>query len=111
MAKASEWATRVQAWRASGKSAKEFCEGREYSAKNLLWWSSHFHRNGITIRASEKSVGLARVVRAPKEPPPRSGSTIVVHVGVVRIEVPAGVDRESLSTVFDALAALAGGPR
>lgn len=65
MAKASEWATRVEAWRASGKSASELCRGRKHTAKNLQWWVSHFRRHGGPAEAPEraKHVARARVVR------------------------------------------------
>ena len=46
MATAADWATRVKDWEASGKTAQEFCAGRPFKAKNLVWWSSHFRRKG-----------------------------------------------------------------
>lgn len=39
--KKADWAKRVAAWRASGKSLREFCEGRDYSPKRLQWWAWH----------------------------------------------------------------------
>ncbi len=112
MAKASEWAARVEAFRASGKSASEFCRGREYTAKNLHWWVSHFRRHGMPAEAPErpKQVVLARVVRAQGtatlRPPP-----IVVAIGEARVEIPAGVDGSALCTVLEAVFAAAAGGR
>jgi len=64
MTKAAEWAGRVKQWRASGLRSKEFCEGRGYSATNLLWWSSYFRREGFrAVSAASGSVALGRVVR------------------------------------------------
>lgn len=104
MAKASEWAERVKAWRASGKSAAEYCKGRDFSVKNLQWWSSHFQRNGMAARApgTPRPVPLARVVRTRQESAPRT-TAIVVCVGDARVEVAAGVDRSALSAVLEAL--------
>jgi hypothetical protein len=44
MTKSAEWAARLDAWRASGKNASDFCAEHGYSAKKLVWWSSHFRR-------------------------------------------------------------------
>jgi transposase len=110
MTRASEWATRVAAWRASGKIAREFCKGRDYTAARLLWWSSDLKRRGIS-EPPESSVVLTRVTR--KSEARLQPFAIVVHLGSVRIEVPAGADRATISTVLDALSsrAEAGGRR
>lgn len=113
MAKASEWAERVDAWRASGLSASKFCEGRTYSAKSLQWWSSYFGRRGRPTKNAGAGVALARVVRSPVEKAsPRLGSaSIVVETKRVRVEVRSGADRATLSAVFAALGMTSGGER
>jgi hypothetical protein len=118
MATAAEWATRVKDWQASGKTAPEFCVGRPYNAKNLVWWSSHFRRKAAAA-PKKKGMSWARVVRAaPKAPgnPPnpttptdsgRNGRPtappIVVQIGKARIEVSAGGDRSALTAILEAL--------
>lgn len=105
MAKASEWAERVDAWRASGLKASEFCTGQEYSSKNLLWWSSHLRRNGKPRSKRRKAVPMARVVRTSPVAPttaPRS-PTIIVQMDRARVEVAPGVDAATLAAVFSAL--------
>lgn len=113
MAKASEWMERVDAWRASGLSAAEFCEGREYSAKGLLWWSSHFRRHGKPARSGSTGVALARVVRSPveKATPQSASAAIVVRTKRARVEVRSGADQATLSAVFTALGMTSGGER
>lgn len=102
MTKASEWASRLEAWRASGKNATDFCAEHGYSAKNLVWWSSHLRRKGTPTPKKRARLTLARLVRKPMER--RSGSSaIVVQVGDARVEVLAGTDRGALSMVFEAL--------
>lgn len=100
MAKASEWAARVEAWRASGERAADFCQGREYRAKNLQWWSSHLKRG--RARAGDR-VALARVVRAPEATRTPRSSSIVVQLGAARVEVWSGADRAALELVLEAL--------
>src|SRR5512141_2376457 len=118
MATAAEWATRVKDWQASGKTAPEFCAGLPYTAKNLVWWSSHFRRKAA-VAPKKKGMTWARVVRAaPSAPgnqpspttPTDSGrngrptvSPIVVQIGKVRIEVSADADRSALRAIFEAL--------
>lgn len=112
MTKASEWAARVAAWRASGQSASEYCAGREYTGKTLQWWSSRLRRRnpaGASQRSAEP-VRLARVVAATS--PGRTISprgVVVVQVGAVRVEVPHGTDRSTLTTVLEALGVAAAG--
>src|SRR5919205_1017738 len=46
----TKWATRVAEWRASGQTAKAFCEGKEFAEGGLRYWSSRLNR-----REPEKS--------------------------------------------------------
>lgn len=101
MTKAAEWATRLEAWRASGKSANEFCSEYGYSAKNLVWWSSHFRRKSSPAVKRQRVV-LARVVVKPREARPTLAA-VVVQIGHARIEVTAGADRAALALVFETL--------
>ena len=106
MTKSAEWAARLEAWRASGKSANDFCAEHGYSAKNLVWWSSHFRRKS----AKRQRVILARVVRKPREVRP-TPAVIVVQIGDARIEVTAEADRAALALVFEMLTAARGRAR
>jgi transposase len=117
MAKAADWATRVKDWQASGKTAQEYCAGRPFKAKNLVWWSSHFRRKAAAD--PRKGMRWARVVRGaptPLENHPgpvapidsdrsgrRTGLPIVIQVGKARIELSADGDRSALMAVFEAL--------
>jgi hypothetical protein len=62
MSNESEWATRVSDWRASGKSAREFCTDKDYSVTTLYWWASRLKRDGQP-KPQHKPMRLARVVR------------------------------------------------
>jgi transposase len=108
MTRASEWATRVAAWRASGKTAKEFCKGRDYKAERLLWWSSDLNRRGIA-QPADNPAALTRVIRKPEARLQSFG--VVVHLGSVRIEVPAGADKATIATVLEVLARAETGAR
>lgn len=113
MTKAAEWAERVKQWQASGQQSREFCAGRGYAAKNLLWWSSHFRRHGFPGSAKAKSGGvrLARVVRRrdSKLVPvlAAQGSAVVVELCGARMHVERGADRATLAMVLEVVRAAA----
>ena len=112
MVKKADWAKRVAAWRASGKSAREFCEGRDYSPKRLQWWAWHLGRSGGAHAVPrEASVEFARVVRKRDGDAGGRGDSIVVQVGAARVVVGAHADRTALATVLDAVLAAAPGGR
>jgi hypothetical protein len=105
---AAEWAERVQAWRASGLTSNEFCRGRSFSARALLWWSSQLRRKrGSASSVGEPRVVLARVVREGGAPALTARAAIKLEVGGARVEVPPGTDRATLSMVLEALRAAA----
>jgi transposase len=126
MATAADWATRVKDWEASGKTAQEFCAGRPFKAKNLVWWSSHFRRKGA---AAPKKQGMswARVVRGAAKPagnPPspteptdsdrtgrRTAQPIVIQIGGARIQLMPDGDQSALIAVFEALVRACEKPR
>jgi hypothetical protein len=69
MADSKTWAKRVAAWRARGKSAKDFA--REGYAASTLW------------RHARRGTGVVRVVRAAETQPRK----LSIHVGGPCIEV------------------------
>jgi hypothetical protein len=109
MSRAAEWSARVAEWRASGLTSKEFCREREYSAQNLLYWSSTLRRTEGAQQSSGCGVALARVIRrghTAAETPP----TIVVRTKRARVEVRQGADHATLAVVFAALGVVASAP-
>jgi transposase len=102
MTKQLDWKAEIAAWRASGMSAREFCEGRGYAAGRLYWWSSQLKR---TTRGSahQNGVALARIVRKEVS---SKGAPVVVQVGQARVEVPVNVDRAALQAALEVLVAM-----
>ena len=101
MSNKSEWPARVSAWRASGKSASEFCADKEYSTTTLYWWASRMKREG-QLRPGHKPMRLARVVRTAPEA--SKHIPIILQIGAARLEIGRGVDQTTLSNVLSALA-------
>lgn len=103
MTRAAEWAQRVSEWRASGKTSREFCAGRGYSAQNLLHWSSELRRSGTARsgtapRPAAQGVAFSRVIRRASSP-----GLIVVRTKRARVEIMPNADRATLAMVFEAL--------
>ena len=106
MSNRAEWAKRVAAWEASGRDAAAFCEGRDYSARNLKWWAWQLRRSAAKPASRAGKVRFARVT-AKREP--KASAVIGITVGGARVEVGAVADRDTLMVVLEALLASAGG--
>jgi transposase len=100
----AKWSARVSEWRASGQTAKEFCEGKDFTAGGLRYWSSRL-RQGKEKATATEAVRIARVVRAESLPAPIDAS-LFVEVAGARVGVQRGFDPEVLRAV---VAALGGG--
>jgi len=96
----SKWAARVDEWRASGKSAQEFSQGKGFSAGGLRYWASRLGK--ARQEASTQQARLARVVRSRK-PTPAAETPIVIEVGDARLGVRRGFDPGVLRAVLDVL--------
>ncbi|MEJ7735011.1 MAG: hypothetical protein WKG00_38205 [Polyangiaceae bacterium] len=99
---AQKWSARVQAWRASGQTAPEFCLGKEFKAGGLRYWASRLQREATEAR----DVRIAHLVRpgtlATAETP------MVLEVGRARVGIRRGFDAETLRALLTVLAEVAG---
>lgn len=111
MTKSEVWRERVGAWRASGKSAAEFCSGQEFATKSLQWWAWHFDARKPKKRAATPKPGFARVVAKPDVVKGTRDASVVVLVGGARIEIASGADRAVVSMVLESLHAASAGGR
>jgi hypothetical protein len=95
-----KWSERVRDWKASGRTAKQFVEGRDFKASTLVYWASCLRRGGVgATPRDEPRVRMARVVRTSARP----DDSIVVAVGAARVAVRAGFDEALLRQVVRAL--------
>jgi uncharacterized protein YggE len=90
----AKWQERVSAWKASGQSAREFSEGKEYKASTLLWWAGQLSRQSQPMR-------MARVVRSTAAETTETGVTI--QAGALCVSVRRGFDRDVLREVLSML--------
>ncbi len=112
-AKAAEWAERVRAWRASGKTAVAFAVEHGIAEATLRWWASELgstaaaepRRRGRPPKVASAPLMLARVVRTGGQQAltPSPGAPISIAIGDVRVLVERGVDENALRVVFRAL--------
>jgi len=116
MSRRAVWVKRVQAWKASGRSAAEFCQGKSFAEGTLRWWVSRLKRladeeaeaGAPDTAEGAAEVRLARVVRSPGQAvsDERSAGEVVVIESVrhaMRIAVSRGTDRETLAMVVEVL--------
>jgi hypothetical protein len=101
----AKWTARVTAWRASGQTARVFCDGKEYTANGLRYWSSRLRKLHVEVAAGGKAeateIRIARLVRVPAVV--EHETPIVIEVGSVRVGVRRGFDRGALHEVLEAL--------
>jgi transposase len=117
-----KWAARVREWRASGKSAEDFCADKDYKAASLRWAASQVG-DGSAERVVPKPVAPVTQQRprrpaskptAPRFAPVRvrrsapTVAEVVVEVCGARIRVGRGVD---MTLLGDVVRALQGGAR
>lgn len=111
--KQAQWASRVRAWRQSGKTAQEFAEGKPFKPSTLRWWGTQIRRlqepPGELAEATKPEVRMV-AVRTVSSMPTRelSDAVLFVEVAGARIGVREGFDEALLRRV---LAALGGGSR
>src|SRR5690606_22465498 len=110
------WAERFREWKDSGKTLREFTEGRPYKAVTLAWWGSELRRRGLLdrtglrgrrARTAEKTppIRLARVVCRPAPTSVRSGSSsgVIIELDGARVVVEREFDAGVLGNVVRAL--------
>jgi hypothetical protein len=95
-----KWKKRVANWRASGRTAEAFSEGRPWSAKTLLWWSSRLARES----ASSPVVRVAQLVRPAAGEAESRGAIVVEALDArLRITIEPGASPETVATVLGVL--------
>jgi len=109
------WAERFREWKDSGKTLREFTEGRPYKAVTLAWWGSELRRRGLLDRAGLRgrraraaaktpAIRLARVVRRPAPTSVRTGSSgVIVEIDGARVVIEREFDAGVLGNVVRAL--------
>jgi transposase len=93
------WATRVQRWRTSGLTAREFALGEDINPATLRWWSSRLRtarRDGAV--SSAPALTFVEVTHAPASEPIE-----VVLVSGVRLRVPSDFDAATVDRLLDVL--------
>ena len=98
----TKWSERVREWKSSGRTAKEFAEGRDFKASTLVYWASCLRKGiGGAARTKEREphVRMVRVVPTTV----RVEDTIVVAIGAARVAVRTGFDPALLRQVVRAL--------
>jgi hypothetical protein len=99
------WKKRVASWRASGQTAEEFSEGRPWSPRTLLWWSSRLGRESSS--SAPPVVRIAQLVRSSAPLEPERGGSIVVEAldARLRITIEVGAERDIVAAVLGVLVA------
>jgi hypothetical protein len=102
MADRAEWARRVEAWRASGQSARAFVQGRGYAAGTLHWWS--WCLGGRTAGRGPKPGEVRLVPLVVSAKPEASSRPLVVELrGGHRAQLERRFDPDLLRQLLSAM--------
>jgi transposase len=111
------WRERVERWKQSGLTCKEFAAKEDLSSRSLSWWQWRLQRSAAGPAERRKQRRRVRRKRAPNElsfvpvvvgnaMPPEAPSIIeIVLPSNLRLRVPAGIDETSLVRIVRALGA------
>lgn len=98
----SKWAARIKAWKDSGQTARDYCNGKGFSVASLRIWRTRLRK--LEASQSGARVRLARVLPAHRD---TSETPILIEIAGARLGVRRGFDSETLRAVIAAL----GGPQ
>ena len=102
-ATADQWANRVSAWKRSGRTAEEFANEHDLSAKSLRWWSWKLgQRERPQDRGDVARLIPLRITSTESAPVPRpADDTLEVRIGErVSIRVGRDFDEATLRRVL-----------
>jgi transposase len=115
LATREKWAKRVERWRDSGLSAKEFAAQTGFNARSLTWWRWHLSNCDARPkprrrrRSPEGSIAITTAPALPamkfvevSAPVSREGLEVVLS-SAIRICVRPGFDATTLGRLLDVL--------
>jgi len=106
------WTKRIEQWKASGLSAKEFAAKLGVRARTLSWWGWNLSRRSRSRLARKRAVAITRTAPAPSLSPltfvEMSSPVATEPLEVVlptshRIRVRPGFDDTTLNRLLDVL--------
>lgn len=98
-----EWENRINQYRDSGKSVREWCEANNVRAERLWYWLRRYKTDKNTPLIQSKQ-WLPVEVR--EHSPINKDNSLMIRVGEAQIEVKEGFDPTLLSQVVSALVSL-----
>lgn len=101
--KARTWAARIETWRQSGKSQREFCEERGIPLSTFQWWRKRLREQTEQDREDPGFVEVALRPRQSLQGGSTVASPVVVAVGSYRVEIAGAFDSTTLETILDVL--------
>lgn len=99
----AKWQARVDAWRASGKSCREFAQASGLNPQSLAWWK--WKLGSLETTAEPEFVEVTEDFMAAALPGLADEPTIELLVSGVEVRVRGAVDPDALTRVLDVLEA------
>jgi len=101
------WARRIERWKDSGLSVKEFAGELGVSPKSLAWWKWQLTKKdvppGPRVRRARKKAAISTLTFVEMSAAPTREPLEVVLASGVRIRVPVDFDPATLGRVVEVL--------
>jgi hypothetical protein len=107
-----KWAKRVEQWRDSGLSAKEFAAKTGLNARSLVWWRWEFSKSDATPkprrRQRSREAAAVAITKSTMQfvelmaPAARDGLEVILP-STIRVCVRPGFDAATLGRLLDVL--------
>lgn len=101
---AQVWRDRVERWKQSGKTAREFARHEGIRPETLAWWKWRLQRQDAAVQIDVTAPRLVPVHVSGAEPEPAASSIELVFAGGrVVVRVGPGFDERTLRRIVDVL--------
>lgn len=97
--KAKLWAARIDEWKRSGVTQRQYCEDNHLALATFSWWRKRLKQHGSRTHETFVEIPTERAVSTVVE----RGGSLSIGVGHYTITVNGSVDHSQLESVLNVL--------
>jgi hypothetical protein len=102
----NEWAARVEAWKMSGVSVREYAEREGLKPRSLQWWSWKLRSKASAPRRTRaRRVGFVELQASPAAAAERESVELTFPSGHV-LRIPIGMDEDTMMSLVTTVGSL-----
>jgi hypothetical protein len=97
--KAKLWAARIDEWKRSGVSQRQYCEDNHLALATFSWWRKRLRQQGSRSSGAFVEIPIERALSTDIE----RGGSLSIRIGHYTITVNGSVDHGQLESVLNVL--------